>query len=316
MFKKGWQPENYKGVHDEIKQQHMKTKDMSAKGRFEYFWYYYKVHTLVAVCVIIFGGSLIHDILTAKDYGFYGVMLNASLLDSEAMEASFGEYAQLDLNEYDCMIDTQSQLSYHSQNSYDFATYQKLVAQLQTHELDVLVADAEVFRNFATNEMFMDLREFMSPEELAKYEDRIYYVDMEAVRKAAEAPDNVLNEEESTADDAAPQDASGTQEAEELSPDEAEAAINPFGRNIDYDEIYRLAAEEAETHRHPEEMAEPVPVGIFLDESPFTEKTGSYGKMVPVYAVVVTSEKADTAVKYLNYLWDDTVPFDRMLNVF
>ncbi|MDE6816548.1 MAG: hypothetical protein K2P71_11060 [Lachnospiraceae bacterium] len=316
MFKKGWQPENYKGVHDEIKQQHMKTKDMSAKGRFEYFWYYYKVHTLVAVCVIIFGGSLIHDILTAKDYGFYGVMLNASLLDSEAMEASFGEYAQLDLNEYDCMIDTQSQLSYHSQNSYDFATYQKLVAQLQTHELDVLVADAEVFRNFATNEMFMDLREFMSPEELAKYEDRIYYVDMEAVRKAAEAADNVLNEEESTADDAAPQDASGTQEAEELSPDEAEAAINPFGRNIDYDEIYRLAAEEAKTHRHPEEMAEPVPVGIFLDESPFTEKTGSYGKMVPVYAVVVTSEKADTAVKYLNYLWDDTVPFDRMLNVF
>ena len=316
MFKKGWQPENYKGVHDEIKQQHMKTKDMSAKGRFEYFWYYYKVHTLVAVCVIIFGGSLIHDILTAKDYGFYGVMLNASLLDSEAMEASFGEYAQLDLNEYDCMIDTQSQLSYHSQNSYDFATYQKLVAQLQTHELDVLVADAEVFRNFATNEMFMDLREFMSPEELAKYEDRIYYVDMEAVRKAAEAADNVLNEEESTADDAAPQDASGTQEAEELSPDEAEAAINPFGRNIDYDEIYRLAAEEAETHRHPEEMAEPVPVGIFLDESPFTEKTGSYGKMVPVYAVVVTSEKADTAVKYLNYLWDDSVPFDRMLNVF
>ncbi len=316
MFKKGWQPENYKGVHDEIKQQHMKTKDMSAKGRFEYFWYYYKVHTLVAVCVIIFGGSLIHDILTAKDYGFYGVMLNASLLDSEAMEASFGEYAQLDLNEYDCMIDTQSQLSYHSQNSYDFATYQKLVAQLQTHELDVLVADAEVFRNFATNEMFMDLREFMSPEELAKYEDRIYYVDMEAVRKAAEAADNVLNEEESTADDAAPQDAAGAQEAEELSPDEAEAAINPFGRNIDYDEIYRLAAEEAETHRHPEEMAEPVPVGIFLDESPFTEKTGSYGKMVPVYAVVVTSEKADTAVKYLNYLWDDTVPFDRMLNVF
>ena len=316
MFKKGWQPENYKGVHDEIKQQHMKTKDMSAKGRFEYFWYYYKVHTLVAVCVIIFGGSLIHDILTAKDYGFYGVMLNASLLDSEAMEASFGEYAQLDLNEYDCMIDTQSQLSYHSQNSYDFATYQKLVAQLQTHELDVLVADAEVFRNFATNEMFMDLREFMSPEELAKYEDRIYYVDMEAVRKAAEAPDNVLNEEESTADDAAPQDAAGAQDAEELSPDEAEAAINPFGRNIDYDEIYRLAAEEAETHRHPEEMAEPVPVGIFLDESPFTEKTGSYGKMVPVYAVVVTSEKADTAVKYLNYLWDDTVPFDRMLNVF
>lgn len=316
MFKKGWQPENYKGVHDEIKQQHMKTKDMTPKGRLEYFWYYYKVHTLVAVCVIIFGGALIHDILTAKDYGFYGVMLNASLLDSETMEASFGEYAQLNLSEYDCMIDTQSQLSYHSQSSYDFATYQKLVAQLQTHELDVLVADGEVFNNFATNEMFLDLREFMSPEELAGYEGRIYYVDMEEIRKAAEAADNMLNEEEAATKDAFPQDASGGQESEELSPEEAEAAVNPFGQNINYDEIYRLAAEEAETHRHPEQMAEPVPVGIFLDESPFMQKTGSYGKMIPVYGVVVTSERADTAVKYLNYLWDDTIAFDQMLNVF
>ena len=58
MFKKGWQPENYKGVHDEIKQQHMKAKDMTFKGRMEYFWYYYKVHTLVAVLLLIFGGML------------------------------------------------------------------------------------------------------------------------------------------------------------------------------------------------------------------------------------------------------------------
>lgn len=312
MFKKGWQPENYKGVHDEIRQQHMKAKDMTPKGRLEYFWYYYKIHTLVAVCVIIFGGALIHDILTAKDYGFYGVMLNASLLDSEAMEASFSEYAQIDTNEYDCMIDTQSQLSYHSQNSYDFATYQKLIAQLQTHELDVLVADAEVFKNFATNEMFMDLREFMSPEELAGFEGSIYYVDMEEVRRAAEAADNILSDPKEEAS----KDASPGSEAGELSPQEAEAAINPFGQNIDYDEIYRLAAEEAETHRHPEEMAEPIPVGIFLEESPFMEKTGSYGKMVPIYGLVITSEKADTAVKYLDYLWDDSIPFDQMLNVF
>ena len=318
MFKKGWQPENYKGVHDEIKQQHMKAKDMTFKGRMEYFWYYYKVHTLVAVLLLIFGGMLIRDIITAKDYAFYGVMLNASLIDSEAVEASFGEYAQLDLNEYDCMIDAQSQLSYHSQSSYDYATYQKLIAQLQTHELDVLIADGEVFHNFAANEMFTDLREFMSAQELEKHEGRIYYIDMEEVRAAQEAAENILDEP--AAEEASESAADGSKEdtaaAGELSPQEAEAAVNPFGQNIDYDEIYRAAAEEAETHRHPEEMKDPVPVGVFLEESPFMKKTGSYGKMVPVFGLVITSERADTAVKYLDYLWDDTIAFDQMTSVY
>lgn len=312
MFKKGWQPENYKGVHDEIKQQHMKAKDMTFRGRLEYFWYYYKIHTLVAVCILIFGGALIHDILSAKDYGFYSIMLNSSLLNSDAMEESFADYAQIDTDAYSCLVDAQSQLSYHSQSSYDFATYQKLVAQLQTHELDVIVADAEVFKNFATNEMFFDLREFMSPEELSAYEGRIYYIDMEEVRKAQEAAEHILEEE--------PEEPAKSGDSQENvqgtpSPEEIDAALNPLGQT-DYEEIYRLAAEEAELHRDPENMTEPVPVGIFLDESPFIEKTGSYGRMVPVYGAVVTGEKPDVTRKYLEYLWDETVPFEQMINTY
>lgn len=70
MYKKGWQPEEYKGVNDEIKQQHMKTKDMDFKGKLNYFWYYYKIHTFAAIIIVIFVSIFIHDMVTAKDYNF------------------------------------------------------------------------------------------------------------------------------------------------------------------------------------------------------------------------------------------------------
>ena len=70
---------------------------------------------------------------------------------------------------------------------------------------------------------------------------------------------------------------------------------------------------EAETHRHPETMEDPIPVGIFLDESPLVRKTGCYGDPVPIYGISVTSQRPDTAKEYLAYLWDETIPFDTMI---
>ena len=54
MSKKEKSPKEYRGVIDEIRQQQMKTKEMSTKGKLEYFWDYYKVHTIVAILVIFF----------------------------------------------------------------------------------------------------------------------------------------------------------------------------------------------------------------------------------------------------------------------
>ena len=46
-------------VNDEIREQHQKMKGKSRKEKFAYFWEYYKVHTLVAILVLILGGSMI-----------------------------------------------------------------------------------------------------------------------------------------------------------------------------------------------------------------------------------------------------------------
>lgn len=281
MFKKGWQPKEYKGVNDEIRQQHMKAKDMSFKEKLGYFWYYYKIHTLVAVIVIIFSSVWIHDIVTAKDHNFYGIMLNSSHLDGDALETSFGEYAGLDNEKYECFIDTLSTLSYQSQSEYDLATFQKMIALVQAKDLDVMVLDGQVFYNFSFNSMLLDLRNIFSEEELSQYEGNIYYIDYAKVREAEEADDN---------------------------DDELMA---------EYEERNKATAEEiameAETHKHPENMTEPIPVGIFIDDSPLVQKTGAYNQLVPIYGIVITSQRTGTAKQYLNYIWDDSIPFENMI---
>lgn len=284
MFQKGWQPKEYKGVGDEIRQQHMKTKDMSLKGKLGYFWYYYKVHTLVAIVVIAFGSSWIYDVVTAKDHSFYGIMMNSSHLDGDALSSSFEEYAGLDGEKYECYIDTLSTLSYQSQSEYDLATYQKTIALVQSKDLDVMVLDGQVFYNFSFNGMFTDLRYIFTDEELAEYEGRIYYIDYAKVREA---------EEEDAGND------------EILAEYEERNAATP-----------EEMAMEAESHRHPEDMAEPVPVGIFLDDSPFVTKTGAYPQSVPVYGIVITSQRMDTAKSYLDYVWEDNIPFENMIALY
>ncbi len=272
----------YRGVQDEIREQHMKAKDMSLKGKLQYFWYYYKVHTIVGLCIVFFVVTLLHDIVSAKDYAFYGIMLNSINLDSEQLQTSFGEYASIDLEKYECFIDTQSTLSYTSMTQYDMATAQKLIALCQTKDLDAVVFDSEVFNNYANNELFANLHTIYTDEELSKYEDRLYYVDYAEILRASEEIDyenaDLLSTEES-----------GSLTLEEI-----------------------LA--EAETHRHPENMEQPIPVGIFMEDSPFMEQTGAYGQLQPVFGFAITTTRTDTAKQYLEFLWDDTIDFRSMVS--
>ncbi|MGN1181212.1 MAG: hypothetical protein ACI4SD_08350 [Suilimivivens sp.] len=284
MFNKGWQPKEYKGVQDEIKQQHMKAKDMTFKEKLAYFWYYYKVHTIVTIIVIIALVSYIHALVTAKDYNFYGIMLNSSSLDGDALETSFGEYAGLDLENYECFIDTLSTLSYQSQSEYDLATFQKMIALVQTKDLDVLVTDPQVFYNFSFNSMMMDLRNVFSEEELAGYEGKIYYIDYAEIRKAEAEEDTVSVTE-------------AAEERNQATPEEIAA--------------------EAETHRYPENMEDPVPVGIFVEDSPLVQKTGCYNELlIPIYGISTTSQRPETAKQYLNYIFDESIPFEDMISIY
>ena len=281
MPKKEKRPREYQGVRDEIREQQMKTKDMSLKGKLGYFWDYYKIHTLAGIFLLIVVITLTHDMLTSKDYNFYAIMLNAASLPAEELEAAFAEYAELDAKTYECFIDTYSTMSMHNASQYDMATSQKLMALVQTHDLDIAVFDSEVYNNYAYNEMFSDLRTIFTEEELAPYENCLYYIDYACIR---EGEDDISYE-------------------------------NPeliYYDNMTVPSREDIAA-EAERHRHPETMSEPVPVGIFIDNSPLILQTNAYSQLLPVFGFSATSQRIDTGKKYLEFIFDESIDFSAIL---
>lgn len=280
MFKKEKAPREYRGINDEIREQTKKFKDMSLKEKWEYFWEYYKVNVMIIVIVGAFVISMIHNFVTAKDYCFNGLLLNATMMDQEKIAASFAEYAGLDTEKYECYIDASSTLSYQNPSEYELATSQRIVALIQSRELDGMLFDAEVFYNYAFNQVFMDLREVYTAEELAGYEGRIYYIDKAEIRRAEES-EKASSEKYTLVT---------------LTPDEVIA--------------------EAQTHRDPSTMEEPIPVGIFVDDSPFAEKSKAYLGVVPIYGISATSQRVEVSKQFLDYLFDDTIDFANMYRVF
>ena len=281
MPKKDKKPKEYRGVIDEIRQQQMKTKEMSAKGKLEYFWDYYKVHTIVAVLVIIFAAVFIRDVSNSKDYNFYSILFNARQLSGEQLESAFAEYANLDTENYDCYIDASTSLSLTSYTEYDMATVQKLMATIQIGDLDTVVFNSELFNNYANNEMFIDLRTIMSEAELNKYQNYIYYVDYAEIIAKKEDTDV-----------------------------EAALAADP----VDEETRNREITEETNLHRSPDGMADPMPVGIFIEDSPFVQKSNAYPSYIPVFGFVSSSRRTDTGKQFLEFLWDETIDFTQMID--
>lgn len=165
-------------MNDEVKEQRKKLKGKSFKEKLSYFWDYYKVHTLIALFVLLIVGIFVKDELTAKDYAFYSTLLNANAMDEqEGIQSDFAAFAGIDENVYDCSVDTSSTLSYETMSQIDLAVSQRIAAMSQTGGIDVLVSDQDPFTNFATAGMFPDLRETLTTEEYEKFKNQFFYVD-------------------------------------------------------------------------------------------------------------------------------------------
>lgn len=173
-------------VHDEIKEQQKKAfATMSTKEKCAYFWDYYKIHTIVVICVIAFVISFVRQIQENKPYAFYAVLMNAfSGLDSNdtnvMWENEFLEYAGIDPETYRVCIDTSLTQSADGGSQYEMANRQKMAAMMHTGDIHAIIADTETFESYAHMETFYDLSEVLTEDEFALYQDLFYYTDASA----------------------------------------------------------------------------------------------------------------------------------------
>lgn len=155
---------------------------MSFKGKLAYFWDYYKVHSLVAVCLLIIAISVIHQIVTHKDCAFYAMILNTGTPEYEDETSvkwaeEFGQYAQIDTDEYEVSIDASISLSQTTDFQYRAANQQKIAAMMQTGSINAMLAETETFEKYAQFECYYTLEDVMSAEEIEKYRPYFYYTD-------------------------------------------------------------------------------------------------------------------------------------------
>ena len=170
-------------VVEEIREQQKKAfATMNFRQKLAYFWDYYKIHTIVTVCVIVFLISFIHSYRSNKPYAFYAVLLNAADTeenrDTPALWADeFLAYAGIDPESYQVSIDTSTDITADGGDQYEIANRQKMAAMMQIGDIHAIVADTETFESYARLENFYVLTDTFSEAELAPYADYLYYTD-------------------------------------------------------------------------------------------------------------------------------------------
>lgn len=266
-------------IKAETKEQHAKMKDRPFKEKVAYYVEYYKWPVIIGAGFLFLAISIIHAFVTAKDYCFSAMIVNSVNIDGELMGDDFGQYAGLDLKKYDCFIDSTITESLTSADQADIAASTKFTALLGSADLDITVYDSGLFYKKALNDVYADLTEVLSKEQLEAHSAKIYYIDYAEIRKADE--------------------------------DTAQMLIDMNRLNEERGSLEEQK-KELERHLHPENMSEPKAIGIVIDDSNMVTSLDAYFDTVPVLGIIANSQRIDIATKFIDYIYDENVDFTRM----
>jgi hypothetical protein len=172
-------------IFEHIKQQHAEMKDKPRKERWEYFWDYYKWHTLVIILAVALLVQGVVSIVNKKDIVFSGILLNCTLrIDDEAFLNGFYEHADINSKKQQAAFYTDLTLT-DKNTKTDITAFQRIMAGIATKDTDFVVGQKDNFRlcAYSTSRMFIDLRKFLDEDTLNKLSDRLYYIDGAVLEK-------------------------------------------------------------------------------------------------------------------------------------
>ena len=275
-------------VVEEIREQQKQAlSTMSFKDKLAYFWDYYKIHTLVAVCLVIVAVSMIHQFVTNKDYAFYATIINTGTTGYEDETAGkwaeeFGEYAQIDTDKYQVSIDAAMVLTESADPQVRMANQQKMAAMMQTGTIHAQIAETETFEEYAQFECYYNLEDVLSTEQIEKYRPYFYYTDAATFEQDGDASDITSGQDEAIAS--------------------ADMTTQPDPSTLIID------------HRDPSTMEQPVAVGIILTDSKIIKDSDYYKYLDnPEYdyqgypsdvilGIPLSNEEPEMAVRFLEFL--------------
>lgn len=256
-------------LRDEIREQRQSLKGKGRKAYLDWFLEYNLAPTIGIAAAVICVVCFLYVVLTGEEAAFGVMFINAVAEDgqSSALAGDFAAYSGGLLDEDDLYLDLDEIYAADEDDmSAAYYTAQSIVASVAAGEIDVLLADPEIFTLFAEENYFLELTEVLDEETLEKFSDCLYYVD----RAASE--------------DTASSDTDG----EEVAEDSEVSSL-----------IGSLVLPD------PAEMEEPAAVGIVVNDSPYLQEHGNYDYYVCVLGFVGNTDNTGICAMFLDYLFEE-----------
>lgn len=152
-------------------------KKMELKARIQYVLDYYKVFLIGGILLLgIFIYALIQTFGIHKDTVLHVTLVNAdeiTVSDSSFFDTFFQTYFDPRLEKMD--VSSNLNISIEEAGMESGTAYQVLSAQILTGEVDALITDKAVFSSLALGGALADVRDILSEDEIAQYEEFFVY---------------------------------------------------------------------------------------------------------------------------------------------
>ena len=138
---------------------------------------YYNLQILVAVSLLIIAGYILYvNLRPQRD-----IILNVMMINGNVTAESdlFDEYladAGFDIVENRANVSNTIQIRFDGTDQHAYDYYEYVSAQFLSGEIDLYFSDGQLFTSFANYKAFQDVSQYLTEEQLERYEDSILYV--------------------------------------------------------------------------------------------------------------------------------------------
>lgn len=157
---------------------------MTFSKKVDHLWTYYKEYLLVAaVALLIVGGVLSGLINASKELMLSGVAVNVNLSPDGHAYLSERYFEKLEGNAKRQHVDFSyvafGDLDDYSNAEINYNTSMSVIAMAAARTLDYIIMNESALEYYINQDMFMDLREFFTQEELAQWAQKVIYAEPE-----------------------------------------------------------------------------------------------------------------------------------------
>lgn len=183
-------------IHDEIKEQRAKFKELSFKEKVQYIWQYYRLLIFAIILGALFVGSLAYSIIKNNyDTVCYIAVIDGKITggenDKDVLSTEFTKYLGIDGKKTQIDMAYNFSLIEHEMDQEAYISSEKIYTMASTGSLDGYLAEYDYIDFFSSDRevFFYDLVDLFSEEELELLKDNIIYYTKENGEKTAIAVD-------------------------------------------------------------------------------------------------------------------------------